>query len=841
MSNFCKALVRIYFLLASFGFAFNAQTFVTQYSEDFETIVGGTLITTIDFSFYGQGASVPTIVESSGNGAGGSNKFITTTELQNLLGIVKYFDLKTNKKYRFSNTVNRTIGLTSNPIRITRPSNNGNYHNRGSVIGTGNWEVFSVEFTALADENVQFVTVKQADGGIISLDNIKLEVEGIAWTGAVSTNWHDAGNWEGNQIPTQNDNVLIANVANLPIINDAEVRISSLEIADGAKLLVQNNKPLIVNGQLTGNTGYVELLVGSTLFADRIVGTNHIISELGNFSVNSIFQSHMVLQRQQPIPIYGKASDGLTVSVTLDGETKTTTASGGKWEVIFDAKEAGGGAINLSINGTDTYEFTDILMGDVWICGGQSNMGRNVSTFQSFPEFANVPGTYSNDHIRLTTIKVYESNEVQDDVQFHANWTAANPTSITTFSATGYFFGKYLQSEINVPIGLITVARGGTGMGSFMSLAALESTGYKNDYDFEAVGLTGPSTLYNTMVHPLTKQKIKGVIWYQGEHEAINNLQTKFATIFTTLINSWRDAWNRNDLPFIFTQLPGWSNVANNPIESISATVRQQQLNTWKALENTGMAVAIDGGMTTDVHPPNKEDVGTRLGLFAKKIAYGEEITYSGPTIREAVRVTNTNKAILKFKHFGTGIESRAIVLNIHGPEQYNLLADSIYGFELAGENKVFYRAKATIENDSIITVTHQNVAEPKWVRFGWANFPLTNLFNNVGLPASPFEQEIIVKGSDNSLSANAQLFDDTNFTLMPTLLTKGEQLQIESKLTDTFTVELRDTTGRLVQKADSKNNTKVLISTQNLTRGVYFVLLKSRGQTNFRRVLLQK
>ncbi|WP_439130873.1 sialate O-acetylesterase [Polaribacter sp.] len=747
-------LLNLLFIM-SFSFV-NAQTYVTMYVEDFESIDVGTQIRDLDFKWWGFNSI---ITESAGNGANSSNRFITTTNTLNTVGISKVFSLINTKQYRFTTTVKTASTNTHNPLRITRPNGAGSYFNNGQIPGTNQWETYTSTFTALASEDVDFVTIK-VNAGELSYDNIKLQIEGIAWTGAISTNWHDAGNWEGNQIPTQDDSVLVTNTTNQPIIGDAEVRVKNLEIADGARLLVQNSKPLIVNGQLTGNTGYVELLAGSTLFSDSIVGDSHIIPELGTFNVNAVFQSNMILQRQQPIPIYGEASDGLSVSVTLDGETKTTTASNGKWEVIFDAKEAGIGSLNLSITGTDRYNFTDILMGDVWICGGQSNMQLNVGYFKDsgYSEFTNVPGSYENNQIRFAKARIYESNEKQDNIQYSSNWEAANETSILQFSATSYFFGKYLHEEVNVPIGLILAARGGTGMGSFIPLETVNANAnIKDKYDYNAINLSGPSTLYNTMIHPLTKQAVKGVIWYQGENEA-NRLadRTTLSSIFTDLISSWRTAWNQNDMPFLFTQLSAWAKQNNSPVESNIAIVRNQQLQTWKNVSNTGMVVSIDGGVnggSDDIHPPNKEDVGSRLALFARKLVYGENIVYTGPKIRAAVRVNQTDKAILKFKHFGEGLEAKAVTLNTNGSEQFNLKVDSLYSFELAGEDNIFHEAVAKIENDSIITVTSVNVSEPAKVRFGWNNFPLTNLYNEADLPASPFEEQVTLVDNDNSIS----------------------------------------------------------------------------------------
>ncbi len=829
-------------IICSLSLNINAQTFVTVYSEDFEKIDVGTQISELGFAWWGNNS---TIIESTGNGANASNRFISTNTTSNTVGINKIFSLITTKQYRFTTMVKTENATNHNPLRITRPNNAGNYFNNGQTLGTDSWEIYTTTFTALADEDVDFVTVKVGSGEL-SYDNIKLEIEGVAWTGAASSDWHDPANWENGVVPTEDDHVYISNVENLPIISSSSVMVQSLELEDNAVLLVQNNFPLIVSGQLTGSTGYVELLPGSALFADRIVGDNHIIPELGFFSINNAFQSQMVLQRDTNIPIYGKASDGLVVTVEFAGQTETTTAINGEWQVNLSPVNAGG-PYTLKIIGTDTFEFDDILMGDVWICGGQSNMALNVKVFRDagYPEFADVPGDYQNDQIRLMRVSIYEAFELQDDIQIQRNWEDANSNSIDFFSATGYFFGKYLHEEVDVPLGLVTVARGGTGMGAFMPEDVVNANPFAaNGYDYANMaggGLSGPSTLYNAMVHPLRKQPIKGVIWYQGEHETINLTElTGFSSIFTDLINSWRNTWDQIDMPFIFTQLPGWGQVSDVPVEADQAIVRQQQLDVWDSVEHTGMAVSIDGGMSTDVHPPNKEDVGNRLALFARKLAYNEDIVYSGPKVREAVCVTQTNKAILKFKYYGEGLESRAITLNLHGPEQYNLVNDSIYGFELADSDNVFYNATAVIENDSVMTVTSPNVIQPTKVRFGWKAFPLTNLVNSEQLPATPFEMDIVEVESDNSLSINNfNNQEESNFKVYPTVLNKSGKFFIENKLGTPFKVEIRDAIGKILSKHESIDGSKLSIKPNNFNSGLYFVILKIGMYSDVERIII--
>jgi sialate O-acetylesterase len=842
-----KSVVFSFYLIlfSFFGSNVIAQTFVTVYSENFESIADGTQITDIGFSWWGNESAV---TQSSGNGANGSSGFISSSDSPATIGILKEFTLETGKQYRFNQSVKLSAGLIYNPLRISSTtSNNLSYYNQGQTSGTGSWEVFSSNtFTVVSgEEEIGVYTVKVNNSGNIHLDNIKLEIEGIAWTGAVSNNWHDSGNWEGGTVPTEDDHVLVANVSNLPVISDQLVKVKSLEIADGASLLVQNSITVIVNGQLTGDSGFIQLLPGSVLFAERIVGDNHIIPEFGNFSINSVFQSHMVLQRDKNISVYGKASDGLPVTVEFAGQSITTTAVNGNWEVSFSPISAGG-PYTLTITGTDTFVFDDILMGDVWICGGQSNMAQTIQVFknrpENFTEFQNVPGTYQNDNIRLMTVKVVESNTPEDDVQIQRDWSPLSPATSLNFSATGYFFGKSLQPEINVPIGLITVARGGTGMGSFMPIEAINANPNTQNYNYANIGLSGPSTLYNSMVHPLTKQAITGVIWYQGEHETIQfNDLSGFSSIFADMINSWRNAWGQPNAPFIFTQLPGWGQVNDQPVDLKQSTVRQQQLDTWNTVPNTGMAVSIDGGMTLDVHPPNKEDVGNRLALFARKMAYAEDIIYSGPKIREAVRVTQTDKAILKFKHFANGLESRAITLDPYGPTPYNLVSDSIYGFEVAGIDNVFHNATAVIENDSIITVTSINVPEPAKVRFGWKAFPFTNLFNDADLPASPFEMDVLEVMSDNSLSTSDFVKPEDNyFTVFPTYLNSGEFLNLKNKFSTPFVCEIRDALGRLKAKHQSQNGKEISISSDELSAGLYFVILKSNEENEVKKIIIR-
>jgi sialate O-acetylesterase len=314
-----------------------------------------------------------------------------------------------------------------------------------------------------------------------------------------------------------------------------------------------------------------------------------------------------------------------------------------------------------------------------------------------------------------------------------AKWAECNPDSVDKFSGVAYYFGRDLQKARDVPVGLIETDWGGTPAESWTPRAALEANPDlkgmipaeikidPNKKDWEQNAHQG-TCLYNGMIAPLLPYSVKGAIWYQGESNAGRAYQ--YRTLFPAMIDGWRKAWNSPDMPFLLVQLAPHHAIAKEPVESDWAELREAQLMATTKLKNVGMAVITDVGDEKDIHPKKKEPVGGRLALAALGIAYGDKFVYSGPTY-DAVKFDG-NKAILSFKNVGKGLEAKDGALS---------------GFTIAGEDKKFYNAAAEIHGDTVV-VTCDKVEKPVAVRFGWADFPVVNLWNKDELPASPFRTD---------------------------------------------------------------------------------------------------
>lgn len=456
--------------------------------------------------------------------------------------------------------------------------------------------------------------------------------------------------------------------------------------------------------------------------------------------LNTIFADHMVLQRNKDIHIYGTADIGEYIEVKFAGQTKSIVSTETNWSLYFPPMEAGG-PYTLNIIADNEIEINDILIGDVWICSGQSNMASTINYYKNYEdglyeEFHDIPDEYSNDNIRFLTVAVNETEALETDIEIKRNWQTCSPESSLFFSATAYFFGKELQAEIGVPIGLVLSARAGTGMGSWMSRETIESNDITKAAYIDKTYDLGMSKLYNGMIHPLHQMPVKGVIWFQGEYETSHHLGDEFEEVFKVLIASWRTAWNQGDFPFIFAQLSGWGKPKGILKNTEQAKVRQAQLNLWDSVLNTGMVVTFDGG-TSDIHTPNKESVGNRLALMARKVAYHQDIPYSGP-IASTVSPKN-NKLEITFEHHGSELQTKEILMDKY-TNQYFLSADQLYGFTVAGRDRIFHHATASITGKNSVEVYSPYVTEPIYVRYAWDKFPLANLFNSQDLPASPFE-----------------------------------------------------------------------------------------------------
>jgi sialate O-acetylesterase len=457
---------------------------------------------------------------------------------------------------------------------------------------------------------------------------------------------------------------------------------------------------------------------------------------------NGLFTSGMVLQQNTKCPIWGVAAPNEKVSVHLDLGGNGIGAGGaadkdGNWRLELTTPAAGG-PYTLTIAGQDnTIILKKVYVGEVWVCSGQSNMWWPLKLTADPEKNAN-EAKYPQ--IRLYTVPMKVADRPQSDVtrQQQKNkpedgvWHECTPENAMDFSAVAYYFGRALHKARNVPIGLIHTSWGGTRAEAWTSRAVLEpDPAYKEEYvKFDAARKSSgpsrnpndPSVLYNAMIAPLIPYAIKGAIWYQGESNA--GKADAYRTLFPTMIKNWRDDWRQGDFPFLFVQLAPWQKIEKEPKESAWAELREAQLLTALKCPKTGMAVITDVGDEKDIHPKAKEPVGERLALGAQALAYGVKIEYSGP-VYEGMKVEG-NKAILSFSQLGGGLVAKG------GP---------LTGFTIAGEDRKFHNAQAEIQDDKIV-VTCDQVEKPVAVRFGWANFPVVNLWNKAELPASPFRTD---------------------------------------------------------------------------------------------------
>lgn len=477
-------------------------------------------------------------------------------------------------------------------------------------------------------------------------------------------------------------------------------------------------------------------------------------------TVASVFGDHMVLQRGKPIRVWGRAAVGESVSVAFaERRVRVTADERGRWRVELEALAAGG-PHELVVEGeSGKISLKDILIGEVWICSGQSNMEWPLFACDNSAAetaAANYPA------IRLFTVEKTTAPEPRESCK--GKWVPCTPDEAWRFSGVAYFFGRKLHQELDVPIGLVHSSWGGTPAQSWTSRPALESDSLfaeelanwdklvedypetKRVYDaqmeaFEKARVSGApiplqpaeliapdhpwrcSALYNAMIAPLVPMSIAGAIWYQGESNADKAQQ--YATLFPLTIRDWRQAFGQGDFPFLFVQLANHMPRYDVPQDySAWADLRESQLKTLE-VSNTAMAVAIDLGDACDIHPRNKRDVGERLSFAALAKAYGKSCVYSGPMIE--LSEVSGSELRLHFSHTDGGLVAKG--------------GNKLTGFAVAGTDKRFVWADARIEGSTVI-VRSDKVSEPVAVRYAWADNPACNLYNGAGLPASPFRTD---------------------------------------------------------------------------------------------------
>jgi sialate O-acetylesterase len=421
-------------------------------------------------------------------------------------------------------------------------------------------------------------------------------------------------------------------------------------------------------------------------------------------SLPKIIDSHMVLQRKAKVPIWGWATPGESVSVTLDGgkTIRARAKKNGSWMVILAPLTADGKPHKLTIKGKNTIELTDILIGEVWIGSGQSNMEwqlRGSENGNAAISDANHPEIRLF-HVQKKQFKEPQKDVIVDDKQGTGKWKVCSPQTVPSFSAVLYFFGKKLHGELKVPIGLINSSWGGSPI---------------EPWTIDAKGSGG---MYNGMIAPIKPYAAQGVIWYQGETNVLRKNGFTYFDKKKALIEGWRKAWGR-DLSFYYVQIAPWQ--GKYPGDEL------QKL--WEAqvaclrLPKTGMAVTTDiVHNIKDIHPRNKLDVGNRLARWALARDYGQDVVVSGP-LYKAMKI-KSKKITLQFA-YAKGLKARD--------------GNALTQFQIAGADGAFVDANATIEGETIV-VSADTVSKPKHVRFGWNNSTNPNLVNGEGLPASPFQ-----------------------------------------------------------------------------------------------------
>lgn len=491
--------------------------------------------------------------------------------------------------------------------------------------------------------------------------------------------------------------------------------------------------------------------------------------------LNNLFTDGAVLQRGASVPVWGTARSGEKISVSLQSSHASTVASGGRWMVRLNGHGLKtGGPYTLTVTGDNRIE-RSVLVGEVWIASGQSNMQLSLAATVNGDKVA---AESADPELHLFTVPRLPAGSPLENA--NGKWEAAGPETTPGFSAVGYYFGRDLRKALRVPVGIIHTSWGGTPAQSWTrekDLRANPSLSYyatdfdktladypaalkayreaKASYDKAAAGgetkgdapkppanpLTTPyrpSSLYNGMIAPLIPYAIRGAIWYQGESNA--GKAYEYRTLFPLMIRSWRDAWGEGDFPFYLVQLAPFGPITRGPEDSNWAVLREAQLYTTQTMPNTGMAVITDYGNPVDIHPRDKEPVGHRLALLTLKNVYGRDVVASGP-VYDSVRFEG-RQAIVRFRDVDGGLMSKEVVLaGTPEAERANNTDKALTGWTVAGPDKVFHMARAEIRGDTVV-VSSQEVEHPVAVRYGWANTPIVNLFNKAGLPASPFRTD---------------------------------------------------------------------------------------------------
>lgn len=463
---------------------------------------------------------------------------------------------------------------------------------------------------------------------------------------------------------------------------------------------------------------------------------------LANVQLPTLIGDHMVLQRDAKIVLWGWADPGEHVMIEFHGRVYLArTDRSGQWSRIAGPFPAGG-PFDLVVTGLNRLVVRDILIGDVWLASGQSNMEFSIQRNGALGGIDRAEQEIAGaDFPQIRLLRVHHTIALMPQTHVDADpWAAVTPTTVANFSAIGYLFGRELHQRYQIPIGLIESSWGGTVAEAWVSARSLKRfpefrASIESLQNLAAAPVAdppipvnvptdpnNPTLLFNGMIAPLTPYRIKGILWDQGEANADRALQ--YRALFPALIRDWRREWGY-EVPFLFVQLAGYQPNKADPAEYPRAELREAQ-SMALALPTTGMATAVDLGDENHVHPSNKQDVAHRLALAAAKIVYGENIVASGPTFQSMT--IEGPRIRIKFSNIGSGL------LITDGPGEGR-------GFEIAGADGKFAWARAELDADSVL-VSSAAIQQPVAVRYDWRNTPDGNLHNQEGLPAVPFRTD---------------------------------------------------------------------------------------------------
>lgn len=514
------------------------------------------------------------------------------------------------------------------------------------------------------------------------------------------------------------------------------------------------------------------------VLAMMVVSSSSAVAEV---KLSAVFGENMVLQRDMPVPVWGRAEPGERVTVTFGRQRKATTAGAdGAWRVTLGSMPASSEGRELVVEGDNRVVFKDVLVGEVWVCSGQSNMERSVSRAANSKQEA---GAAKFPLIRH--IKVDKRPSDRPETTFRGSWAVCSPRTVGGFTAVGYFFGREIHRELGVPVGLVNSSWGGTriepwtplvgfkgvpaggfakvierieqsdprseaGRAWYLSafaehrkwLAGAEDAVARGEFpgsppEMPSLGRSrqSPARLYRGMIAPLVGFAIRGVIWYQGESngsEGMSYYHKKHA-----LVKGWREVWGQGEFPFYWVQLANFRADNKSPEGGDGyAKVRDAER---KALDipNTGMAVIIDIGETNDIHPKNKQDVGIRLAQWAFAGSYGLDVVPSGPLYKR--HAVEGGEVRVWFDHVGSGLmvgEKKGL-----GATR-DARGAKLQRFAISGRDKKWVWAEARIDGETVV-VSSPGVPQPVAVRYAYSGNPLgANLYNREGLPASPFRTD---------------------------------------------------------------------------------------------------